>query len=103
MGKNVNNHNSNVKEKQGNLIQQEGEKSLPVWQSHPSVIHLAIEAGPLVLQQAQILLGLGGPRSSLLSSPSQQHGLSLIQQAVVLLCSLCQLSLKLLHTVKTQM
>lgn len=68
--------------------------------SHPSVIHLGVEAAPLVLQQAEVLLGLGGAEPGLLSATSQQHGLSLIQQAVVLLRSLSQLSLKLLHTVE---
>lgn len=76
---------------------------LRVSPSYPAVVHLAIEAGPLVLQHAQVLLGLGGTRSCLLSSTSQQHGLSLIQQAVVLVRSLSELGLKLLQTAKAHM
>lgn len=72
-------------------------------QSYPAVVHLGVEAGPLVLQHAQVLLGLGGTGSCFLSSTSQQHGLSLVQQAVVLVCSLSQLGLKLLQTEKIQM
>lgn len=70
-------------------------------QSHPAVVHLGVEAGPFVLQHAQVLLGLGGAGSCFLSSTSQQHGLSLIQQAVVLVSALSELSLKLLQTEKT--
>ncbi len=69
--------------------------------AYPAVIHLGVEAGPLVLQHAEVLLGLGGTWSRLFSSTSQQHGLSLIQQAMVLFCSLSQLCLELLHTEKT--
>lgn len=70
-------------------------------QAYPAVIHLGVEAGPLVLQHGQVLLGLGGTGPCLLPSTSQQHGLSLIQQPVVLVASLSQLGLKLLDTDKT--
>lgn len=61
--------------------------------SYPPVVHLGVEAGPLVLQQGQVLLGLGGPGSRLLSSAGQDHGLSLIQQAVVQVGPVVQLGL----------
>lgn len=70
--------------------------------SYPAVVHLGVEAGPLVLQHAQVLLGLGGAGSGLFSPTSQQHGLSLVQQAVVLVRSLSELGLELLQTAKTQ-
>jgi len=70
--------------------------------SHPAVVHLGVEAGPLVLQHGQVLLSLGGTGSGLLSSAGQQHGLSLIQQMVVLVGSLSQLGLKLLQRERTQ-
>lgn len=69
-------------------------------QSYPAVVHLGVEAGPLVLQHGQVLLGLGGAGSRVLSPPGQQHGLSLVQQAMVLVRSLGQLSLELLETEK---
>lgn len=52
--------------------------------SYPAVVHLGVKAGPLVLQHGQVLLGLRGARSGLLSSTGHQHRLSLIQQTVVL-------------------
>lgn len=65
--------------------------------SHPAVVHFGVEAGPLVLQHGQVLLGLGGPGSGLLPTSSQEHGLTLVQQAVVLVGSLRELSLELLQ------
>lgn len=64
---------------------------------YPAVIHFGIKACPFVLQYAQVLLGLGGTRSRLVSSTSEQHRLSLIKQTMVLICSLSQLGLKLLQ------
>lgn len=69
---------------------------------YPAVVHLGVEAAPLVLQHGQVLLGLGGTRSCFFSSTSQQHGLSLIQQAIVLLCTLSHLGLELLQTARAQ-
>lgn len=66
--------------------------------AHPAVVHLGVEAGPLVLQHGQVLLGLGGAQSCFFSSTSQQHGLSLVQQPVIRVGSLRQLSLELLDT-----
>ena len=80
------------------MIKGERGESRTESQSYPAVVDLGVEAGPLVLQHTQVLLGLGGTWSCLLSSAGQQHGLSLVQQAVVLLCSLRQLGLKVLHT-----
>ena len=57
-------------------------------QSYPAVVHLGVEAAPLVLQHGQVLLGLRGAGSCLLPTAGQQHGLPLIQQAVVLVCPL---------------
>lgn len=51
---------------------------------YPAVIHLGVKACPLVLQHSQVLLGLGGAWSGLIASTGHQHGLSLIQQAMVL-------------------
>lgn len=49
--------------------------------SYPPVVHLGVEAGPLVLQHGQVLLGLGGARPGALlpAAASQQHGLALVQ------------------------
>ena len=71
-------------------------------QAYPAVVHLGIEAGPLVLQHGEVLLGLGGTGSRFLSSTSQQHGLSLIQEPVVLVASLGQLGLKLLDAERSR-
>lgn len=43
-----------------------GERRSP----YPAVVHLGVEAGPLVLQHGQVLLGLGGPGACVFSSTS---------------------------------
>lgn len=68
-----------------------------LYDSYPPVIHFGVQTGPLVLEQGQVLLGLGGSWTSLLSTSGQQHGLTLIQKPVVLLCTLDQLVLQLLQ------
>ena len=65
--------------------------------SYPAVVHLGVEAGPLVLKQGQVLLGLGGAGVGLIPPAGQQHGLSLVQEMVVLLTPLVQLGLHLLE------
>lgn len=64
---------------------------------YPAVIHFGIKARPFVLQYAHVLLGLGGTRPGIVSPTSEQHGLPLVQQAMVLIRPLSQLGLKLLE------